>query len=48
MLIWSMREHIMKNAADRQTTQEDATEQEDIEIIKDTQKVQDDEATLVI
>ncbi len=48
MLIWSVKEHVMKNAADRQTTQEDATEQEDIEIIKDTQKVQDDEATLVI
>ncbi len=48
MLIWSMREHIMKNAADRQTTQENGSEQEDTEIIKDTQKVQDDEAQLVI
>ncbi len=43
-----MKEHVMKNAADRQTKQEDASEQEDIEIIKDTEKVQDDEAQLVI
>ncbi len=37
-----MKRHVMNNAADRQTTKEDA------EIIKDTQKVQDDEAQLVI
>ncbi len=48
MLIWCMKECVMKYKAGRQTTQEDASEQEGIEIIEDTQKMQDDEVKLVI
>ncbi len=48
VLIWSMKECFMKYTVGSQTIQEDASEPEDIEIIGDTQKVQDDEAQLVI
>ncbi len=42
ILIWCVKECVMQYNA--QTTQENAAEQEDIEIIADKQKTQDDEA----
>ncbi len=48
ILIWCVKECFMKYTVGPQTTQENAEEQEDIEIIADKQKTQDNEALLII